>query len=253
MDHSEVVQIVHLVHAGWPNFRPADIKATIAFWEEVLKDYSFEDVTLAVKTFASSNSNGFAPVPGQLIDVMQQIKRAGDPEVQTENEAWAAVRKAIENSAYNYQQEFDKLPEITRRAIGSASMLQTWATDENFTDSVVQSQFLRCYRTELERAMQQDRYPEYVKRLIEQAKEKQRQFELTEAREALRLAGVNFEDVEVEDSTPPLPMIHEDEDGYEHINLTEYRKWREQNAREITATDREVSDIIKRFKGALNE
>ena len=250
MDHTEVVKLVRLVAAGWQNFRPGNIEETVAFWESVIGEYEFIDAALAVKTFASSNADGFPPNPGQLIEVMQKIKTAGAGYM-TENEAWALVRKAIENSAYNYASEYEKLPDIVKRAVGSASMLQTWATDENFSDSVTQSQFLKCYRAETSRALEQERFPEEVKRLI--TKEQQKQLELTEARQALIGAGINFDDIELDEGNP-LPMIHENEDGYETINMDEYRKWKQERARyDMPATEDEVAQCLKRFRGAMKE
>lgn len=246
MDHSEVVKIVQLVSAGWQNFRPGNMQATIAFWESVLGEYDFLDVSLAVKTFATSNADGFPPAPGQLIETMQKIKTAGAGFL-NENEAWAIVRKAIENSTYNYASEYEKLPETVKKAVGSASMLQTWASDENFADGVVSSQFIKCYRAEVSRAMEQERFPTVVKQLIEGRK----QAELTEAREALRIAGCEI-DIEIEDDKP-LPMIHETEDGYETINLAEYQAWKAKQIFEMPATDREVESCIKRFKESLKE
>jgi hypothetical protein len=68
-----------------------------------------------------------------------------------EMEAWSLVRKAISNGYYGAEEEFAKLPDDVKRAVGSASQLRTWAMDSGFNEGVAMSQFQRVYRTQQER------------------------------------------------------------------------------------------------------
>ena len=66
--------------------------------------------------------------------------------------AWALVRKALANSAYNAEAEFNKLPDLCQRAIGSPANLHEMALmDADTVNSIEQSHFIRNYRTALDR------------------------------------------------------------------------------------------------------
>ena len=73
------------------------------------------------------------------------------PEEMSAQEAWALVYKAICNSAYNSAHEFDKLPELVKKAVGSADNLRNHAIDSDFNLGVAQSNFIKAYNTILER------------------------------------------------------------------------------------------------------
>lgn len=64
-----------------------------------------------------------------------------------EQEAWALVRKAVSNSNYHSQEEFDRLPDVIQKAVGAPRNLAEWAVmDIDTFESVQQSQFLRAFR-----------------------------------------------------------------------------------------------------------
>lgn len=61
------------------------------------------------------------------------------------SEAWAAVRNALQNSAYNSTAEFNALPRMVQKAVGSANQLHTWAVDKDYNESVISSVFKKSY------------------------------------------------------------------------------------------------------------
>ena len=71
----------------------------------------------------------------------------------TDLEAWALVRKALSNGTYGAEQEFAKLPPLVQKAVGSPANIREMAqADMESVATVFQSQFLRAYRSETQRA-----------------------------------------------------------------------------------------------------
>ena len=70
----------------------------------------------------------------------------------SEGQAWALVEKATRNGGYGYKEEFDKLPPIVQKAVGSPSQIHEWAMmDSDTVKSVVASNFMRSYKIMLKR------------------------------------------------------------------------------------------------------
>ena len=87
-------------------------------------------------------------------------------------EAWALVSRAIQNGQNGAEEEFAKLPEIVQKAVGSPSLLRSWATtDERSIENVVQSNFMRTYRAELSRKREVQTMPKDVLKIMEQRKQ----------------------------------------------------------------------------------
>ena len=83
-------------------------------------------------------------------------------------EAWSLVSKAIRNSSYNSVEEFVKLPLLVQRAVGTPDNLRNWAVSDCQTiESVIQSNFLRTYRTVVKRENEINCMPNDIKSLIE--------------------------------------------------------------------------------------
>ena len=131
-------------------------------WASAFADYQYKVVECAVKSFILNDTKGFAPVIGEVNDI---IHKAKEKNRLNELEAWGMVRKAISNSIYHSKEEFDKLPDVVQKAMGSADNLKEWAVmDTNTVDSVIQSNFLRNYRAAVKRAEYMDRMPLEVKK-----------------------------------------------------------------------------------------
>lgn len=147
MTREETVKIIRIMVNSYPNYKPNNISETVDVWQMMLSEYTYEQISVALKAYILSDTSGFAPSIGQLIAKIQTISR---PQELSEMEAWALVSKAIRNSGYNSVEEFAKLPPLVQRAVGLPDQLRIWAIDENYNEQVVSSNFMRCYRNEVE-------------------------------------------------------------------------------------------------------
>lgn len=146
--------------ASYPNYKPESMQMTLSVWKEMLADYDYRTVAVALKTYIATDKSGFAPSIGQIID---NIVKVNSPAAMGEQEAWSLVRKALENGIYNSQREFDNLPDLVQKAVGSANQLHVWASDPAYDESVISSNFMRSYRTICARQEEYNRMPKEVR------------------------------------------------------------------------------------------
>ena len=160
----ETRKIIAVLMVAYPNYKPINIDFTVSVWTDMLCDYSYSEVDMAIKAYISMDTSGFAPTIGQVID---KIKSITTPRQMTDAEAWSLVRKAISDSSYNAKDRFNELPVTCQRAVGSPAQLRMWAQDTEFNENVVSSNFMRCYRTEITRQREMDRMPSEIRQMID--------------------------------------------------------------------------------------
>lgn len=166
MTREEIQDFLAMIQATYPNFNPPSKTAAVNAWKLALEDCEEKEVHMAFKLYMQTNTSGFAPVPGQIID---KIHTMTQPQELNEMEAWSLVSKAIRNSGYNSVEEFAKLPPLVQKAVGLPSQLRTWALDENYNEQVAMSSFQRAYKSELKRKEELQKMPQNVRRLIEKS------------------------------------------------------------------------------------
>ena len=150
MTRDEVKKILMRIQTTYPNWKPqADLSLTIDVWYEYLGGFSYDDILCAVKSYVLSDSSGFAPSVGQLIN---QLHKMTDDSM-NDMEAWALVSKAIRNGYYGAEEEFNKLPPLVQKAVGQPSNIRNWSqSDLKTIETVIMSQFQTSYRVEKKKA-----------------------------------------------------------------------------------------------------
>lgn len=168
MTKEETAKILSIMCISYPNYKPADNAATLSVWNDMLQEFNYSQVSLALKSYIMSDPSGFAPSIGALINIIQKTQQE---QPLTDLEAWSLVANAIRNSSYNSIEEFEKLPEIVQRAVGQPTVLRQWALDEKFNEGVAREDFLKVYRIENTRQMEFERMPKQVRQLIDKVNE----------------------------------------------------------------------------------
>lgn len=139
-------------------------------WYELLKDLPYEQANIAIQKYMLTEK--FPPTISDIRTKANEIV-AQVEESMSELEAWSLVGKAISNSGYHAQEEFDKLPEACQRAVGNPSNLKEWAMMESDKVATVeQSHFIRNYRAAVQRMKEDAKIPEHIKKVIEGMREK---------------------------------------------------------------------------------
>ena len=206
MTREETVKIIRIMVDSYPNYKPNNISETVDVWNMMLSEYTYEQISVALKAYILSDTSGFAPSIGQLIGKIQSITQ---PQELSEMEAWALVSNALRNSCYNSVEEYAKLPPLVQKSVGLPDQLRTWAIDENYNEQVVSSNFMRCYRTELARHEELSKMPEEVKALIDNAFKNSYSAQIDKERERVIKSFIDRKENEIkalEAKTECVPM-----------------------------------------------
>ena len=170
MTREDTQKLLLAIEAAYPNFKPENPTLTVDTWLWALEEYPASAVKAALQIYIKTNNTGFAPSVSQLIGCMYAPK---NNEQLSEGEAWALVKKAIQNGNYGSEEEFEALPPIVQRAIGGSQMLRQWAqTDSDEVNTVIMSNFQRAYRAELSRKEFYDSVPPELADIIRGITEK---------------------------------------------------------------------------------
>lgn len=165
MTREETVKIIRIICGSFPNFKPSDLSETVDIWNMMLDEYRYNQIAGALKSYILADSTGFAPSIGQLI---AKVKTIEEPAQLNETEAWGLVSKAIRNGYYGAVEEFSKLPPLVQKAVGTPDNLRNWSqTNLESVETVIQSNFLRAYRAEAQRAAEISKMPSDIKAMIE--------------------------------------------------------------------------------------
>lgn len=165
MTRDEVINILMIIQAAYPNYKPQDKTVAANTWYMMLKDYEKEVVEAALKIYIASDTSGFAPAIGQLIDKINTV--TAPPELNSMT-AWGLVSKALSNGLNGAEKEFEKLPPTVKRAVGSPENLRHWAmSDIRSVETVIQSNFIRSYEAEVRRKNEAAKTPPDVRALID--------------------------------------------------------------------------------------
>lgn len=149
----------------YPNYKPNNLSETVDVWQMMLDEYSYNQVSIALKAYVTSDTSGFAPSVGEIVAKIQLVSQ---PQELDGMAAWGLVSKALRNGTYGAVEEFNKLPPLVKQAVGMPDNLKNWATSDYQTiETVIQSNFLRTYEVIVKRETEISRMPDNIKLLIE--------------------------------------------------------------------------------------
>lgn len=168
MQEQETIKILSIIKVAYPQWgrelTPADSKAMVSVWSEMLKDHDFNIVQMATKKIISTNK--FPPAISEVLEACRFVSSGGQQEL-TEQQAWGMVRKAISNSAYHAEEQYNRLPEIVQKVVGSPSMLRAWGREDvGSLDTVIASNFMRSYKASMVMHRENEALPSDIKTLM---------------------------------------------------------------------------------------
>lgn len=166
MTKKEAALIIAIMQTNYPDSFSGKsdtmVQGTVSLWAEMFADEPFEQVSAAVKAYIATDENKWMPNVGQIKKAM--YAQRGEL---TEGEAWQLVNKALKNGYYGAAQEFTKLPPLVQKAVGAPSQLRDWSLmDTDTVQSVVASNFMRCYRIMQARDDEDRRLPAHIKDVL---------------------------------------------------------------------------------------
>lgn len=167
MTVNESAAIIAVLQACYPRYyrglTKEEYKNMVILWTDLFADFDYQRVKAGVQAYLANDKNGFPPSPGQVIAM---IRAAGNNDIGG-LEAWALVRKAVQNSYYHADEEYERLPEAVKKAVGSSANLRAMAMMDIATfESVEQSHFIRTYNAVLMRKNAVDSIPTNVRDML---------------------------------------------------------------------------------------
>lgn len=169
MDREETLKIMSVMKAAYPQYyrdmSRADADGIVALWTDLFADDPYPVVAAALKALLSARTSTFPPVIGE---VKAKVNLLTQPVGMSEQEVWALVSKAVRNTdPTNPSKQYNKLPQVIQKALGSANTLREWGTvDEDEFSTVVSSNFMRSFKTIQNRETEYSALPADVKALI---------------------------------------------------------------------------------------
>lgn len=185
MTRQETGVVMNILTTAYPRFYSGkdapDPVNTLNLWAEMFREDPVELVAAAVKALIVTDQKGFPPHIGAVKD---NIRKITQPDEMTELEAWRLVRRAIRGASMSpssrlitaaggvdnrssAQRNFEELPPILRRVVGSPEQLAAWEqVADDKIDTVIQSNFMRSYRARAQQEREFQALPEDIKGMI---------------------------------------------------------------------------------------
>lgn len=170
MTRDDVKKLLMVIQSYYPNFNVPNKTLTINAWFRIFSEYDYDKVLSALDAYVRTNTSGFAPSVGEIIEVMQKMFGG---EIDNESSAWEKVWIAIKRSGAYAEEDFENFPPAIQRVVGSPNRLREWGMTQNFNESVESSNFKRAYRQEIHRESEFNRMNLNIKK-IESKRENQK-------------------------------------------------------------------------------
>lgn len=169
MTKEETAAIMGVLKAAYPDYyrgmKRDEAVNIVNLWHIMFKDDDFHIVQAAVQHYIATDAHQFRPP--HIGAIKESLYKMQSADQMSEMEAWGHVSKAIRNSLYNAQEEFDKLPPVVRRVVGSPGQLRTWAMiDTDSIETVVQSNFMRSFKARAQDAKDYAKLPASVREIV---------------------------------------------------------------------------------------
>lgn len=164
MTMDETIGLLGIMKIAYPNFyknlSSAEAEQTALLWNQMFENDNAKLVTESVKALVCT-----LKYPPTIADVKEKMRLITKPPGLTEMEAWNQVKVAIKY--YTASEEFDKLPKLLKKLVGSAGQLREWAhMKPEHVETVVKSNFMRSYTARVKADEQLESLPESTKELI---------------------------------------------------------------------------------------
>lgn len=168
MTEQETAKIVYVLRATYPSqysrFNASDYNNMIQAWSAVMEDYSYRQVSDGLKIFIASDTKGFPPSPGQIIDCILKAEHPATADM-TEAEAWTLVYKTMTSMQWNHVEEaYNSLPNACKRAVGSVGRFREMAMEEDAAAQLSdRARFQDNYRVAVRQERDEAKIPQRVR------------------------------------------------------------------------------------------
>lgn len=162
-EREDFMKLVTVLRAAYNSEKFMPDKQSALVWYEMLKDIDYPVLMQGCYKLIQSS-----PYPPTIADIRASCASLQAVERLTDLEAWSLVRKALSNGVYGAEMEYAKLPPLVQKAVGTPANIREMAqADMESVATVFQSQFLRAYRAETQRAADMAKLSPKIRTLLE--------------------------------------------------------------------------------------
>jgi hypothetical protein len=159
----DFMKLVTVLRAAYNSDKFMPDRQSAMVWYEMLKDIEYPILMQGCYKLIQSS-----PYPPTIADIRASCASLQAEAQLPDLEAWAMVRKALSNGVYGAEEEYAKLPPLVQKAVGTPANIREMAqADMESVATVFQSQFLRAYRAEVQRAADMAKLSPKIRTLLE--------------------------------------------------------------------------------------
>lgn len=143
MNKNEILKMLSILQISYPNFYKGfdkeQLEQAIILYEEMFKEDDSKLVFRALKEVI--NTSEYPPTIATIKNKIYEISHHKEP---NNSELWDCLLKAIGNSSYHSEEEYEKLPQLVKEYVRNPRQLQEMAVmDSDVIHSVVKGQFMK--------------------------------------------------------------------------------------------------------------
>lgn len=142
MTREDIKKLLGMMTITYPNFKLTDPTLAVDTWTMLLGDDNTQDIFDAFSVYAKTDTSGFAPTPGKL---HMMVANRADPGM-TDGEIISLLTFASRNATYGFEEEFQKLPPLLQKAVGSPTTIRGWGVMEQDQLSYTFNTIIKAYK-----------------------------------------------------------------------------------------------------------
>lgn len=146
MTKDETKMLLALITCTYPNWHLNNPEKAVEVWHKILEPDEYRLIENAFVAYTRTNTTGFAPSPGQLHMLIADEVVSG----KTDGEVLNMLILASRNANYGFEEEFQKMPPLLQKAIGTSTVIRSWGGMEQKDLEYAHDRILRNYKTLLE-------------------------------------------------------------------------------------------------------
>lgn len=160
MNRKEIINLLGIATANFPNLQQKEMKPTAILWEKALADIPYDVAEKAVIKVLSTSK--FFPTIAEIREAMAQITQ---PRTLDAMEAWGLINEAIRKFGYYRQKEaMEFLPDEVREMVKRFTWRELCLSENIET---LRAQFRMAWETQSKRRNEMKAIPQEIRILIE--------------------------------------------------------------------------------------
>lgn len=147
MTAKELIKFMQDITACFPNEKGQAedaMKIKTAIWSKALGNISYMQAVDGLAAYCATNTSGFAPQPAHILNHVRQQNRLSETEIKI------ALQRALCDSTYHAEEQFERLPDDLKRIIGIPAELRRQAMRENDDSKIFINQVCKEYRARVD-------------------------------------------------------------------------------------------------------